>query len=104
MVQRGERLRLAREPGETIRVEREELRQDLDRDVAIQLRVAGAIHLAHSARAKQGDDLIRPQARSLCQAHGVMAACQLRRIVTDALAGSWVAVPTRNRRPSDDTS
>ena len=32
--------------------------QDLDRDVAVELRVAGAIHLAHSASAQLGEDLV----------------------------------------------
>ena len=58
LFQSSERLRFARKPGEAIRVEREELRQDLDRDVTIELRVVGAIHLTHAARAKQRNDLI----------------------------------------------
>ena len=36
----------------------EELRQHLQGDVAIQLRVARAVHLAHGARSKRGDDFV----------------------------------------------
>ena len=53
MVQGGERLRLAREPREPLGIAREELGQHLDGDVAIELRVARAIHLAH-ARLRRG--------------------------------------------------
>ena len=52
MVQRGEHLRFALEAREAIRIARERVGQDLQRDVAIQLRIARAIHLAHAAGAK----------------------------------------------------
>ena len=61
MVQRGERLRFAREAREAFAVGGKELGQDLDRDAAIELRVAGAIDLAHAARTECADDLIRSQ-------------------------------------------
>ena len=53
MIQRGEHPRLALEARQPIRVARERARQDLDRDVATELRVARAVHLAHAARAEQ---------------------------------------------------
>ena len=59
MVQRGQHLRLALETGEAIGIEREGVRHDLQRDLAIQLRVARAIHLAHAAGAEGGEDFIR---------------------------------------------
>ena len=75
MVQRGEHLGFALEARQAFGIERELLRQNLDRDVAIQLRVARAIHLAHAARADLGDDFIR--ARDECRAqdswHGFYA-------------------------------
>jgi hypothetical protein len=40
MIQRGESLRFTREPGETIGVVGEGIREDLQRDIAIELRVA----------------------------------------------------------------
>ena len=52
MVQRREDLRFAFETGEPIGVVGEGGGQDLDRDVAIELRIARAIDLAHAAGAK----------------------------------------------------
>ena len=52
MIQRGQHLRFALESREPVGISRERLGQDLDRDVAIQPRVARAIDLAHAARAK----------------------------------------------------
>ncbi|MEO6236337.1 MAG: hypothetical protein ABIQ52_05015 [Vicinamibacterales bacterium] len=49
MVEGGEYFRFAREPREPFGVARERLRQNLQRHVAIQRRVAGAIDLAHAA-------------------------------------------------------
>ena len=45
----GEDARLAFEPRQAISMRRELVRQDLDRHVAAQPRVAGAIDLAHAA-------------------------------------------------------
>ena len=53
MVQRGEHPRLALEAREPIRIARQRARQDLDRDVAPELRVVRAVHLTHAARAEQ---------------------------------------------------
>ena len=62
MIQRGERLRFAREPGQPIGIARERVGQDLDRDVAIQLGVARAIHLAHAAFADRRGDFVDAEA------------------------------------------
>ena len=59
MIEDRERLRFAREPGQAIGIAGEGVRKDLQRDVAIQLRVVCAIHLAHAARAEGGENLIR---------------------------------------------
>jgi hypothetical protein len=59
MIQRGERLRFASEARHALRVVRKRLRQDLDRDIPIELRVARAIHLAHTAGADRAGDLVR---------------------------------------------
>jgi hypothetical protein len=48
MVQRRERLRLALEAGQALRVEGEAIRQDLDRDITIEPGIAGAVDLAHA--------------------------------------------------------
>ena len=52
MIQRREGLGFAYEPREPFGVAHEEIGQDLDRDVALELRVRGAIDLAHAARAE----------------------------------------------------
>ena len=57
----AEQPRLALEPGATIRVRGERVRQDLDRDVARKLAVMCAIDLAHPARAEQRPDLVRAE-------------------------------------------
>ena len=56
MIQRREGLGFAGEPRQAIRIIRERVGQDLQRDVAIELRVARPIHLAHAARAERGVD------------------------------------------------
>src|SRR5207244_10499492 len=57
------------EPHQPLRVAREQIRQHLDRHVTIELRIAGAVHLAHAARAKQGLHLVRTQACTGCERH-----------------------------------
>jgi hypothetical protein len=58
MIQRREHPRLAIEPGAPLGILGEGPRQDLDRNVAIEPRVACAIDLAHSAFAKLVEDAI----------------------------------------------
>ncbi len=52
MIERREHLRFAAEPRQAIRIDREDLRQHLQRDVATELRIACAIDLAHPAGAE----------------------------------------------------
>jgi hypothetical protein len=54
----GQRHRLALEPCEALRVLGEGLGEDLDRDVALEPHVGGAIHGAHAALAERADDLV----------------------------------------------
>jgi hypothetical protein len=58
MIQRRERLRFAREARQPLRIVCECLGQDLDRDVAIQLGIARAKHLAHPAFTDPGSDFV----------------------------------------------
>ena len=51
----------ALEPCETLRVADEQVRHDLDRDVAPEPGVARAIHLTHAAGAQHRDDFIAPR-------------------------------------------
>ena len=45
-------------------------RAELDRDLALQLRIRGATHLAHAAHTDLGDDFIGAEAGAGCQRHG----------------------------------
>ena len=73
MVERGEDVRLTLEARQSVGVQRERIRQDLDCHVTLQLRVACAIHFAHAAGAKQTGDLIRTEAAARWQGHGDVA-------------------------------
>ena len=68
VVERGEDLRLALEAGEALGVVGEGLGQQLEGDLAAELRVGGAVHLAHPARAERREDLVASQATTGCQA------------------------------------
>jgi hypothetical protein len=70
MIQRRERLRLTLEPRQAFGVRRERVRQDLDRDLAIERRVGCPIHLAHSTHTDLGGDFIRAEARAGSEAQG----------------------------------
>ena len=61
MVEGRENLCFALEADQTVRVLGEEQREDLDRNVAIELAVARAVHIAHPATAKEVHDRIRAE-------------------------------------------
>jgi hypothetical protein len=63
MVERGERLSLPFEPGMPIRIISQQIGQDLEGDVAIELRVARAVDLAHAARADEREHFVRAEVR-----------------------------------------
>jgi hypothetical protein len=62
VVERREHSRFALETGEAIRIAGEGVRQDLQRDLAIQLGIARAVHLAHAAGPEGGENLVRAEA------------------------------------------
>ena len=62
VVERGEGARLTLEAGQALGVLRHRRREHLDRDVAPELRVRGAVHLAHPARADGGGDAVVAEA------------------------------------------
>ena len=64
VVQGRERLRFAREPRQAIGITGERVRKDLHRDIAIQLRVARPVHLAHAAFADGRRDFVDAEARA----------------------------------------
>jgi tetratricopeptide (TPR) repeat protein len=63
MVERGEDFGFALEPSQPLAI------VHLDRDLALQLRIARAIHLAHSPRAEGGDDFGDANSRAWSQRH-----------------------------------
>ena len=76
MIQGGKGLGLAFEAGDAIRIGRQPLRKDFDRDVAVELGIAGAIDLAHAAFAQLRQDVVgaRASSRSLRHPGGAMAS------------------------------
>jgi hypothetical protein len=60
VIERGQHLRLAAQSRDAAAVKGERFWQDFQRDIAIEFRAAGTIHLAHAARANGRDDFIRP--------------------------------------------
>ena len=54
----------------SIGVTRKSVRDDLQRDLAIQLGIAGAIDLPHTAHAEQRDDFIRAEASAGSERRG----------------------------------
>jgi hypothetical protein len=59
MVQRGQHARFELEAREAVGVGQEGVREDLDRDIAAEFRVARAVHLAHSAGAEKREKFVR---------------------------------------------
>ena len=54
VVEAGEDLRLALEPGEAVRIPREGVRENLQCDLAVELRVGGLLDLSHAPLANEG--------------------------------------------------
>ena len=72
MVQRREQLRFAMKARQALRVAGDFRQQHFDRDVAVELRVARAVHLAHAACPEQRLNLIPAEPRSNAQRHGIV--------------------------------
>ena len=64
MIQRRCRARFELEAAEMITARRQLGRENFQRDVALELRIARAINLAHAAGADRRDDLVRTDSRS----------------------------------------
>ena len=69
MVEAGEDLRLPREPGEPFWISREGVGEDLQRDLAAQLRVGSLSDPAHAALAEQGGHVVVPEAGADVKRH-----------------------------------
>lgn len=60
MIQRGYRARLLLETPQAVHVLGQGRGEDLDRDLAPEPRIFGAIYFAHAARADRRDNLVGP--------------------------------------------
>ena len=69
VLQRGQDLSFAQEPSQQIAVARERIGQQLEGDVALELRVSGSIHLAHGARTNAREDLVGADPGATLQGH-----------------------------------
>src|SRR5262245_60868886 len=94
MIERGQHLRLAPEPGKAIDVCGNRVRQDFDGDITGQRAIRRPIHFAHSAGAEQRDDLVRADPRSRSEAQGSAAD----------YSGGWPIVDLRINHQSPSTT
>jgi len=69
MIERGQHASLAVEPSSTVWVSQKYFGQDLDRDVASEPCVAGAIDLAHASGPEERDDFIRADVAACPHGH-----------------------------------
>ncbi len=60
MIQRREHFRFPLEPGQSLWVGGKRLGQHLQRDIAVERGIAGAIHLTRATFAELGGDFVRP--------------------------------------------
>ena len=61
--------------------------ENLDRDLALQARVTGAVDLAHAPRAEQPHDLVRAESRACLERHRYIPARRALLPEKDRLAG-----------------
>jgi hypothetical protein len=69
MIQRGGGARFLFEAAQAIGISRGRRQQDLERHVAAEPRIVGAIDLAHSACADEGDNFVRSEFRARSEVH-----------------------------------
>src|SRR5262249_32091717 len=69
MIQLRDDARLTVEPLAELRIAGERLREDLDRDSAVEARVARLVHLPHAARAERREDFVRAEAAAGGEGH-----------------------------------
>jgi hypothetical protein len=69
MIEGSEHLGFALETRQTIGIRGVRRRQEFQRHVTLEARIAGTIDLAHSARAECGEDFVRPYAIAWVEGH-----------------------------------
>jgi hypothetical protein len=101
VVQRRENSRFPLEASEPLRIACERTRKNLDRYVAAELGIAGAIHLAHASGPDEAADLIDAEPRSLRERHerSILAPPDAIRIE----APRWGREPQRAAREEPET-
>src|SRR5262249_8594910 len=82
MIQRGKNLSFPPEAGDAIQITLEQLRQHLERDVAIKFCIAGAIHLPHAASAERGADFVGAEVGPGCERQRAQAIRNTRVLLT----------------------
>ena len=90
MVERREHLRLALESREAFAIAGERVGQDLDRDLASELGVARAIHLAHPAGAERRNDLVRTELVPAAEVHWDRHSSRNKKSRPLANAPAWI--------------
>src|SRR5262245_4460504 len=70
MIERSENLRLASESGEPLGIVSVRVGQNLQRDVPVELGVAGAVDLAHATGTNGSEDFVRTEAGAGREGHG----------------------------------
>jgi len=58
MIERGEHMGLAPEPGESVIIVDERVGEDLQRDIAAEVCIRSSVHSAHATFAEEGDDVV----------------------------------------------
>ena len=99
VVERRQDLRFSLESGETLAVLRERVGKDLERDLAAQLGVPGAIHLTHAAHTERPDDFVGAQARAAREGHREAITSRLVERISDfysVLRRARGAIPGRS--------
>jgi hypothetical protein len=91
VVERGEHLRFAFEAREAVGIAREFLGQDLQRDIAIELRIARPIHDPHTACPEQAHDLVRSDVHSCGERHNPLRL----RVEGPAPRAAWISYGPR---------
>ena len=79
MAEAAQHARFALESTQSIGIARDGRRQDFQRDVTIQTRLACAINLAHASNANERDDFVRTETATGREGHRRVRACYHRR-------------------------
>ena len=96
VIEGREDLRLPREPGEPVRISRESVWEDLQGNLAVELRVGGLPDLAHAAFPEEGGDVVMPEAGTGAESHDQGPKGSF---YAEAVSGSSIRPERRIRSP-----